>query len=253
MISYPRLNENAARDLLSELTPLDVEELKRRSDTTHPQSDWYPTASHRVTAGRLADLRESIRSIAEDYGYPHAMGIRSAKYRLFDQRVSVELLDRMDIVPADAAHEGVWSFLSLVLLPDVSLWRFPNRQEKDDYERILGKPRNVFRRLWWRSYILGTTAGEGLLEDEAVAILERPSIGGDPRLAAEIARQHLKTIGNDKRLSRTELLREAAKRVRRRNAVVTFPALTDTGLSATISEIFEESASALLDSGVSGE
>ena len=72
----------------------------------------------------------------------------------FDRQLAAELHRQMHILPADAAVEDVWSFLSLVLLPDVACWRFPDRSE----ERLRGHFRNVFRRLWWRAYILGATA-----------------------------------------------------------------------------------------------
>lgn len=175
---YPRLPAAHAMTLLQERSSLTMDELRARSDNQHPQSEWYPTAAHRVSRDDLTGLQSRIREIAEMYGHPKIPGRRANKYIDFDRALTAEIVPAMKIVPADAAHEGVWSFLSLVLLPDVALWRYPNPSGKGDYERIIGRPRNVFRRLWWRAVALGPETSSMLHEDEAVAIMERPSLGG---------------------------------------------------------------------------
>jgi hypothetical protein len=147
----------------------------------------------------------------------------------------------MEIVPSDAANEGVWSFLSLVLLPDVSLWRFPNRDRRENYERVLGRPRNVFRRLWWRCFALGDAADGAvshLLEDEAVGLFERPTLGGDPRVATAIAAAHLERLTSSS-TSRTEVMRQATKRLLRLSAIVSLSALGDMELMKTVGEVFD--------------
>jgi hypothetical protein len=245
MLVYPRLEMSAAVDLLVELSSLGSEELKDRSAIEHFRASWYPTALDRVQVPQLEKLQSDIRAIAERFGYPATQRRRSPSFTQFDQAVSVELLRSMDIVPADAAHEGVWSFLSLVLLPDVAFWRFPNSEGREDYERLLGRPRNVFRRLWWRAYATGEAATQHLLEDEAVAIMERPTIGGHPRLARAIASTHLKMIGNDSSTARTELLRQVSKRLRRLAAVVTLSALGDEDLQALIDDVFSKAVESL--------
>lgn len=152
----------------------------------------------------------------------------------------------MDILPADAAQEGVWSFLALILLPDVALWRWPDHNGRADYERLIGKPRNVFRRLWWRAYCLGEANSAEVFEDEAVAIMERPTIGGDVRLARCLADNHLRMARESRELPRTELLREVAKRIRRLSVLVTFPALADDQLEALVRQTADEALSALI-------
>jgi hypothetical protein len=155
----------------------------------------------------------------------------------------------MDIIPADAAHEGVWSFLSLVVLPDVAFWRFPNRKLRDEYDRILGRPRNVFRRLWWRCYAFGAELGglsSSLLEDEAVGIMERPTLGGDPRVASAVAQAHLTRVRRNPGLSRTEVMRDANKRIRRLASVITLSALDDVELGAAVGDAFDAAVAALV-------
>jgi Family of unknown function (DUF6339) len=242
---YPRLHSATAYELLAEYSSLTTAELRARSAVDHPRMEWYPTGPDRIRGQHLQDLQDIVRRIAANHGYPDLQVQRTPNYTRFDQEVGPELYQAMQIVPADAAHEGVWSFLSLVVLPDVALWRFPNRQRRDDYERIVGRSRNVFRRLWWRAYAFGPDSrGSQLLEDEAVAIMERPTLGGDPRIARAIADTHLDCIRDHPGLSRTEVMRQAMKRVRRLASVLTIGALDDSGLADLIRETFDAAMAA---------
>ena len=242
MYQYPRLDSPAALELLAEYSDLGVGDLQVRSAFTHRRVQWYPTATNRVEEKTLRALRDRVIDVAQQHGFPRSIGLRSPAMTGFDREVGPALYDAMDILPADAAHEGVWSFVSLVVLPDVAFWRFPNRDRREEYERLLGRPRNVFRRLWWRCHIFGTAEGspaERLLEDEAVAILERPTLGGDPRVASAIAKAHLSRLDQDSPGSRTMALREAMKRFRRLSSLVVLGALDDSSLRDTVCEVFD--------------
>nr|WP_282433157.1 DUF6339 family protein [Cryobacterium arcticum] len=154
------------------------------------------------------------------------------------------------MLPAEAADEGVWSFLTLNVCPDVAFWRFPNARSDDgsfrtDYERLLGRPRNVLRRSWWRGYILGADLSGRLLEDESVGIMERPSLGGDPTLARSIARAHLAYAERRDFGRRQDLLRESAKRLRRRFAVVSVHSLQPNQVDTLVRDVFAETFSAM--------
>jgi hypothetical protein len=138
--------------------------------------------------------------------------------------------------------------MSLVLLPDVALWRFPNRDGREGYERIIGRPRNVFRRLWWRCQALGAEEdgpGGRLLEDEAVAIMERPTLGGDRRVALAIASEHLRRVDAGLASARTEIMRQAMKRLRRLSSVTMLGALDDGSLEGVIREVFSGAVDAV--------
>lgn len=122
----------------------------------------------------------------------------------------------MQIVPADAANEEVWSFLTLVVLPEVALWRFPDKKD----ERFIGRPRNTFRRLWWRAYVLagenrpGAATSDPLGEDELVNIFERPSIVRTASLAQAMTKA-IRALPSTPGVARSEVMRELAKRMRR--------------------------------------
>jgi hypothetical protein len=148
----------------------------------------------------------------------------------------------MDIVPADAAVEGVWSFLTLVLLPEIGIWRFDSRAE----ERLLGKQRNVLRRDWWRAWALGPdldAAPEGTVplgEDEFVQIMERPSLGGDPRVARAIRDACFRCLERGKVTSRMFLMRRAALLTRATKSMIALEALSDAELCSLLDQVMED-------------
>ncbi|WP_029136589.1 DUF6339 family protein [Nakamurella lactea] len=246
---YPRLPDAVAASVLAELSGLQHADLMERSALAHRASYFYPTRTAEVTLANLRELQAAVREVAVDCGYPTSGGKGTPALREFDQRCCRLLFERMDIVVADAASDEVWSFLSLVLLPDVAFWRFPNQREREDYERLLGRPRNVFRRLWWRAHNIGTELGPQLLEDEAVGILERSTIGGNPVIARGIASEHLRRVKSDVTVQRTELLRDVMKRIRRIAAIVSLGGIDPADLEALISEAFDASTAALAAPG----
>jgi len=174
----------------------------------------------------------------------------------FDQQLAGLLVDALPMLPAEAADEGVWSFLTLNVCPDVAFWRFPNAQTEDgfyraDYERLLGRPRNILRRSWWRGYILGANLSGRLLEDESVGIMERPSLSGDPIVARAIARTHLAYAERRSFSRRQDLLRESAKRLRRRFAVISVHSLQPHQVDSLVREVFAETFGAMSNTGES--
>ena len=105
--------------------------------------------------------------------------------------------------------------------------------------------RHVFGRLWARVHILGAEASSGLGEDNVVQFFERPTFGGDPRLARAIGEAHIRTIAANRVIQSQELMRDAMKRLRRLAVVVSFGALDDDQLRGLLEEVFADSASAL--------
>lgn len=243
LYNYPRLDSAAALELIREQAGQAVSDLVSAADLSHPRVSWYPTARDQVPAERLREIQTESRAVARTFGYPGVS--RGRALTGFDQRIGRLLHERMAILPAEAAHPGVWSFLSLVLMPDVAHWRFPNQQAKDDYERLTGGDRNVFRRVWWRSYSLGPELAEKLLEDEAVGIMERPSIGMCPTLARAVAQRHLDVISENPAVARTLLMRDATKRLRRLSPNLSLYSLRDEDLQSLVAEVFNASIAAL--------
>lgn len=179
----------------------------------------------------MLSVRERIRVVADSLGFPEEL--RRPNVASFDQPATRILHNQMGIVPADAASDEVWNFVTLVLLPDVAVWRFPGRAD----ERLLGRPRNVFRRLWWRAETVGADvidAPRGLGEDELVNIMEKTTIAANPRTASLLA-QLIFERGDETGIARSELMRDVTKRFLRQQAVLCMDVLCD----ATVQEILE--------------
>jgi hypothetical protein len=245
-ITYPRLPQIVAESLLKEQRQLSIDRLSAFATVSHQQQEWHPTIPTRVSERDLQLLRANIIGIAAAHGYPVQQPLGG--HTLFDQQLAVHLYEQMGIVPAEAAAGGMWSFLALVLLPDVAAWRYPNRHR----DRFIGSDlmigssnRHVFGRLWARVHILGAEASSGLGEDNVVNLFERSTFGGDPRLARFIGEAHIRTLAAQRIIRSQELMRDAMRRLRRLAVVVSFCAMNDDQLRALLEEVFTASASAV--------
>lgn len=245
-ITYPRLPQSVAESLLAEQRKLPVDSLAVLAATTHSQQEWHPTIPTRVTESQLQLLRADVVGIAARHGYP----IQQPRggHATFDQELAVHLYERMGIVPAEAAVGGLWSFVALVLLPDVAAWRFLDRHP----DRFIGSDlmigtsnRHVFGRLWARVHILGAEASSALREDNVVNLFERSTFGGDPRIARAIGETHIRTVAVHRIAQSQELMRDAMKRLRRLAVLVGFGAMSDDQLRSQLEEVFMASAAAL--------
>lgn len=237
---YPRLSEGAARSLYLELQEADVGDAVGLSRLSHESAHPAPTGGTPVGETKLAGIRDGVRAVATAAGFPSTP--RHGDWGQFDRPCGTFLFREMDIVPADAAVEGVWSFLTLVLLPEIGIWRFDSRAE----ERLLGKQRNVLRRDWWRAWALGPdldAAPEGTVplgEDEFVQIMERPSLGGDPRVARAIRDACFRCLERGKVTSRMFLMRRAALLTRATKSMIALEALSDAELCSLLDQVMED-------------
>jgi len=245
---YPRLPEVEARRLLAEHQELSISELEGRATTTTDGSSFHPTYPTRATSDDLARLRDGVLAVARAHGYPQERG---RDYTAFDQDLSRQLVDLMGIAPADATRREVWNFISLRVLPDVTAWRFPARSKDGKHtatlERWLGHPRNAYRRLWVRGYALGPELAGALIEDNYVNIFERPTLGGDPRIARQLTSAMVAFSQRDpgRKLSTQEVMRDVAKRVLRVAGTVSLQALSDQQLEVVIEDAFTATAAQL--------
>ncbi|HMJ77118.1 MAG TPA: DUF6339 family protein [Iamia sp.] len=239
---YPRLPRAAAEAVLAAQAGLDLSALRSAASTAHPDGAPAATGGHPVAEHRLADLASRVREVAVKAGFPQELG----DAQRFDRPCGTILFENMDIVTADAAEEAVWSFLSLVLLPEIGPWRFPNRST----ERMLGRPRNVLRRLWWRAWSLGVdldNAPEGcqpLGEDEFVQIMERPSVGNNPRIARSIRDAVWRAEAEGLTMARSELMRGVTRRLRGLRSHIALDVLTDEQLATRLDRLAAETLEA---------
>jgi len=188
---WPRLSSHDALAIWDELRGKPVSALQESAAFDHDYATFTATGGVRMTGDELRSLRSKLLGAATTAGFPNPSDTNSR--RTFDQDAMVILHGDSEIPHEEAAKEGMWSFMALVLLPDVAVWRYPDTSTS---ERFIGNAalRNVFQRLWWRADVFRMEDQEdpysipaSLREDAAVQILERPGLAINRRLARSIA------------------------------------------------------------------
>lgn len=208
-------------------------------------AEFYAMATDRANDEVLHTLRQAVLITAEQFGFPNP--VRKQQQTAFDRAVAAVLHENMRILPADAACNDVWVFINLRLFPDIVAWRYGAWNDREQawqvaYERIFKINRTTFGRLWWRVELLGIEGARGLLEDEAVQLVERPRIAGYRPLAFEIAQRHITSTESPQRM---ELLRDVMKRLTRQLAVVSVFSMRQDQIKELVDEVFRASAEAL--------
>lgn len=245
-LSHYRLERSDAVRLLSELTDLTIDQCSSAAEFNHPKAYPPPVVVELPTEGFLKQIREGVIAIAKGHGFPHREKSKDTALSAFDVALGNFLVESLAMSPADAGMEETWNFLTLVLLPDVAAWRFPNRAKNAEYDRWLGKPRNVFRKVWWRAYCLGPELNATLGEDEGVNIMERPTFGLNPALARVIARVHWKMRG-EYEASRSELLRLVMVQLGKLSSIINLDSLPESELTKLVESTYRKTADNFVD------
>ncbi|MER7506242.1 DUF6339 family protein [Nonomuraea pusilla] len=188
---------------------------------SHPEQTWAPVGG-RVAPKRVRELMEAVTTTAKEHGYPQPAG--SDARISFDRDAAKVIRGQLDLSWAEAGNRDLWSFLSLVALPDVTMWRFgPGNKERWIATDLT---RHTWARLWWQAVIF---AGHehvlaALTESDLNQLLERRSIGGDPRLVREMARAVIELAANT---PRRPVIRDVTARLRRYLAFLDVRSLSD--------------------------
>jgi hypothetical protein len=144
-----------------------------------------------------------------------------------------------DFERIDTFQSEVWSYITIRVLPDLALWRWPENAP----ERYFGNPeRNAFQRLWHRSFILGPELGSELQEDEAISIFERmEALGSNKDIAVPLARRIIKYRANRTKdePGSSEITSQVVVRLRRLMAVTNVVTLSETEIENLIDEQFD--------------
>ena len=141
-----------------------------------------------VSTGRIATQAEieEVRSTVTDAMASQLSSGRVTDKAAFDRELGAALHANLNILPADASHEGTWNFLSAVVFPEIVAFRFPNVPDR----RVLGGHRNVLRKTWIRHEILGDELLTlDLKEDELVGLFERTALVRNRTLVKLAARE----------------------------------------------------------------
>jgi hypothetical protein len=242
---YPRLPRAAAREIVDERAEWPLSKLRQESRTSHPLAA-AARAGSLVPEKLLAQVRDHVRTALDLADPKFDWPVPNLRVAEFDRMVGRELYEHMQIVPVDAADEGVWSFMTLILLPEIGPWRFPGAGDK----RYFGVHRNVLRRTWWRAHVLGPDLGGGssssphLGEDELVQIFERPTLSANPWVARAIVSM---VHGGSEHITgaRSAFVRDFTRRLLRMTPFLCLDALPDDELQTLLVDLASESIRAL--------
>lgn len=198
------------------------------------------------TPYRIAD---GLRKIAGQCGYPKVLS--RAK---FDRESAVYLAEHPALQSGEALRNDAWAFITTVVAPDLVGWRFKDLNK----ERFEGGVRNAFQRLWLRGKALDR--GEhhpeqwrltlSMPEDAAVQIVERPSLGGRPRVALALGEGWHRMIQSAPLGDHEQLMRTATKILRLQNELVDLMYLSDDELSRCVDAAFAKARSTLGEPGI---
>ena len=228
--AYPRLGDASGLELLANLKAA-AEGSRRLDDLVafeHPASEPVATGASVATVGWIRDVRANVEAGLADLWTPGGQ-VRAGVRSELDRRLGKLLHKQLDIVPADAAHAGTWTFLTLVVFPDLAVARFPDLHEK----RFLGGPRNVLRRTWVREEVLGdlhSGRASPLGEDELVGLFERTALARNRRLVRALAEHVL----SSNIAPRSEYARELYKRATYATGPLLLDALDDAQLAGLV-------------------
>jgi hypothetical protein len=232
---WPRLRASRAAVRRPQVAALDAVAARSVSALDDPGAAAVASGGVPVPAARVACVQDAIRRLADDRGWPDPVAGPAAAE--FDRRAAVALHREMAIVPADAAHDGVWHFVALVVLPDVARWRRPDTEVSP----AGGLARHVFGRLWWRAHVFGPELvdplppARPLTEVELQHLLGRPALVADHAVARAVARVVVSL--ERPRHERESVTAALAERVLRRAPIVCFEALDDEELRREIEQL----------------
>lgn len=237
---YPRLSRS---DIASEISRLERTLMsggvaQAFPDGGHHAGAIFPPVGVPVPINRLRELH----AVAVDTVHALDVRRRADRDRLFDVTVGNVLASWFEEDGrSQAAHPDIWPYLTLVVLPDLAVQRFgPDATGKLPHDRFAGGRRNVFQRLYLRSWILGDLLSDPelpLFEDELVGLVDR-NLSSDHRLARMVSEQ----IRNlDRAQNRREPVRNAFKTLQFELRVTDVSSLNDDDLRSLLSNMFQPS------------
>ena len=216
---------------------------------------YVPTGGQIISDENLEKLRNNVLEKAKEYGFPST---NQKSFLEFEYEVA-KILSNWSYLWIDGEPSGesfrndFWSYLSIVIMPDIVSWRwgFPPEGEptKSWSVRFIGGGRNAFQRIFRR--ILSLDRGPShedrfglireLKEDDFSNILERTSLGSNSRIAIPLAEEYLAMRQRRKDMkasNQLKIYREATKDLRSYGVVQSLDLIDANNLKELISEVF---------------
>lgn len=204
-------------------------------DGGHHPAAVFPSEGVPVPASHLRELHDAIERAVTTTPARR----RGDRDRAFDTAVGNALAAWFaDEGRRQASHPDIWPYLTLVALPDVAVRRFgPDSRGNLPSDRYRAGRRNVFQRLYLRSWILGDLLNDPdlpLYEDELVGLVDR-NLSSDHRLARLVSEQ-IMTLNRS--TNRRETVRSAFKSLQFELRVTDLAAVEDGELRALLATMF---------------
>ena len=217
------LNITPDEPVFPRITNPEVERLLRLGNGTGPQPSYVDIPNslgdgrfvlppgRLVSPAELSDLRNKVLADLSEQDFVLGQRISSSDHKsLWDRTLGASLLEHLPISVMQGNERGVWAYLTMFVFWDFPTWRYSStpklkstvhsKDNEDEQvpllERTSGGQRNVLRKCWIRSYVLGPNLGikdnshgvEHLKEDELVNVFERSTLGDNHELARAITR-----------------------------------------------------------------
>ncbi len=259
-VLYPRLLPGATAELRARLLSEGAEPPNPGQPLDLSRTVFAATGGQRITGSELLDLRHAIVELAVSSGFPGSRTRVGAD--AFDVSAARHLHQHSGMSPGEASQRAVWSFLGLVLLPDVCAWRYPARESGFFDERFVAidLTRHTLAKLWTRAHLLRDpdvadpyelvgVLGENDLDQ---LLSRRRDIASTPALMRAIVRGHRddplrpKDPGEVSAQVERDVLRDSVKRLRRLSAFLDLDARTTTELDGLVRRTRSESREAIV-------
>lgn len=243
----PRLPGPIAESMLDALFQGDDLNWPGFDPTSLPdEARFASTGGSAVDPLQLRELRTGLVSVAEEFGFG-TEGARATQAK-FDASMGAWLVQHPLLKTGEALRDDVWSFVGVVVAPDIVQWRFGKSRQ-----RYVGGIRNTFQRLWMRARVLDRGEAvqdrwgllDNLTEDALVQITERPSIGADAILSRELAEAWVRANDRLGRSQMEDVMRLAILRLRIRNEIRSLSMLSEAELAPLIDQFFDSAAASL--------
>jgi len=249
---WPRMPVDEAIVSLARLWELSPQDAAEYVSTDVEGRRFYATAPRRVDKTRLEQLRKSVIELATRHGFPGERSLRASP--TFDQELAILFAESMPMLPVEAADEEVWAYITLSVLPDVAIWRWPatpgspdrtlvdedgERKAESRVDRLLGRRRGVFRQAWWRGHLLGPDACLRLDEDNFINLTDRVSLTGYKVHGRLITRAHLERLDRPS-YDRRFTLRRALVLIGREFGRIAVEALSEDRAKEIIDRAFKQ-------------
>jgi len=241
----PRVTAEHAARRPEDLRNQSITKISRDADKKKFEEETFAVLGlQRIPDPELEKVRDGLRSLAIDFGYPEVA--KSATK--FDILAAIYLHENVPAPRGELLRNEVWQYFTCSLVPDVVCWRWRKGDEQPHPDRFSGGVRNSLGRLWRRADVLRDerlrdpwTLVKMLSEDNVTTIIERPRVARNRLVVREASRAFLlrRELAKEMDIKSPvqEYLRQVMLRITRRGAHLAFPTLSHEDLVESIASI----------------